>query len=202
MSTRKTTNGYRVTLEIDNWQEKFDYYEDVKVCFKDVLRSYKLDEITSDFRLANWEVDYLLGKITKEEAMDEAYVDEDDLKKIDEYKKNYQVVWLSIWEHSNFSVWYGEDWVMLVEKDASQELIHELVKELEAWFNGWIYRINIFEAEKFVSEENWRKLIAWEYIDWQGGYFTEEQAFDSLPDYVGEVIKSSRREHFEEFERC
>ena len=203
MTTRKTTTGYRVTLDIDTWQEKFDFYEDVKVCFKPVLRGYDLDKITSDFALDELEIDFLLGKISKKQLKEERYWhDEDYFKNLENYKKNYQVVWLSIGEHSQFSVWYGDDWVMLVEKDASNEFIRELVKELDAWFNGWIYCIGVYEPEKFTSDENWRKLIVWNYVDWQGGYFNPELAFESLPDYAGEIIKESESERFEEFERC
>lgn len=107
MSTRKTTTGYRVTIDLDPWQENFDYYEDVKVCFKNVLRGYDLDRVTTDFRLANWEMDYLLGNISKKEALEnEPYVKEFDFKKLDDYKKDYQVVGLSIGEHSSFSIGY------------------------------------------------------------------------------------------------
>ena len=60
MTTRKTTTGYKVTIDIDQWQEKFDFYEDVKVCFKDVCRGYDLDKITSDFSLDELEIDFLL----------------------------------------------------------------------------------------------------------------------------------------------
>ena len=203
MTTRKTTTGYRVTLDIDTWQEKFDFYEDVKVCFKDVLRGYDLDNITSDFKLDDLEIDFLLGKISKKQLKEERYRhDEEYFKTLENYKKKYQVVWLSIGEHSNFSVWYGDDWVMLVEKDASPEFIDELVEELENWFNGWIYCIWVYEPEKFTSDENWRKLTVWNYVDWQGGYFKPEDALNSLPDYAGEIIKESESERFEEFERC
>ena len=203
MTTRKTTTGYRVTLDIDTWQEKFDYYEDVKVCFKNVSRDYVLDGITEDFRLANWEIDYLLGNITKKEVLEnETYTSDEDFKVLDGYKKDYQVVWLSFGEHSNIHIGYGDDGVMLVEKDASNEFIKELVKELDAWFNGWIYCIGVYEPEKFTSDENWRKLIVWNYVDWQGGYFNPDLAFEGLPDYAGEIIKESESERFEEFERC
>lgn len=203
MTTRKTTTGYKVTIDFDTWQEKFDYYEDVKVCFKPVLRGYDLDNITSDFKLDELEIDFLLGKISKKQLKEERYWNgEDYFKNLENYKKNYQVVWLSIGEHSQFSIWYGDDGVMLVEKDASNEFIRELVKELDAWFNGWIYCIGVYEPEKFTSDENWRKLIVWNYVDWQGGYFNPELAFESLPDYAGEIIKESESERFEEFERC
>lgn len=204
MTTRKTTTGYRVTLDIDTWQEKFDYYEDVKVCFKPVLRGYDLDNITSDFKLDELEIDFLLGKISKKELKDErCWHGESYFNELENYKKNYQVVWLSIGEHSQFSIWYGDDWVMLVEKDASPEFIDELVKELENWFNGWIYCIGVYEPEKFRSEKNdSSELIYRNYIDGQGGYFNPELAFESLPYYAGEIIKESESEHFEEFERC
>jgi hypothetical protein len=45
-------------------------------------------------------------------------------------------------------------------------------------------------------------LICWNYVDGQGGYFSPEDALDSLPDYAGEIIKESETERFEEFERC
>lgn len=203
MTTRKTTTGYRVTIDIDQWQEKFDYYEDVKVCFKDVLRGYDLDNITSDFKLGELEIDYLLGKISKKELKEECYWHNDEyFKELDEYKKKYEVVGLSIGEHSQFSIWYGDDGVMLVEKNTSPELIHELVKELENWFNGRIYRVDVYEPQKFTSEDTEDKLIYWNYVDGQGGYFNYQDALDSLPDYAGEIIKESESERFEEFERC
>ena len=93
MNTRKTTTGYKVTIDFDQWQEKFDYYEDVKVCFKNVSRDYTLDGITEDFRLANWEIDYLLGNVTKKEVLEnETYTSDEDFKVLDGYKKDYQVV--------------------------------------------------------------------------------------------------------------
>ena len=204
MTTRKTTTGYRVTLDIDTWQEKFDYYEDVKVCFKPVLRGYDLDNITSDFKLDELEIDFLLGKISKKQLKEERYWNgEDYFKNLENYKKNYQVVWLSIGEHSQFSIWYGDDGVMLVEKDATPEFIHELVKELGDWFNWRIYRVDVYEPITFKSEEFIpRKLTYWEYVDGQGWFFEPEEALKSLPDYAGEIIKESESERFEEFERC
>ena len=203
MTTRKTTTGYKVTIDIDEWQEKFDFYEDVKVCFKNCCRGYDLDKITSDFSLDELEIDFLLWKITKKELKEERYRhDEEYFKELEDYKKNYQVVWLSIGEHSQFSIWYGDDGIMLVDNDASNEFIQELVKELENWFNGWIYCIGIYEPEKFTSDENWRKLTVWNYIDGQGWFFEPEEALNSLPDYAGEIIKDTETERFEEFERC
>jgi len=203
MKTRKTTTGYKVTIDIDEWQEKFDFYEDVKVCFKNVSRDYALKKITTDFNLADWEIDYLLGEKSKDELLeDDVFRTDEDFKELDEYKKKYEIVGLSIGEHSQFSIWYGDDGIMLVEKNTSPELIHEFVKELEAWFNGRIYRVDVYEPEKYTSEENWRKLICWNYVDGQSGYFKPEDALDSLPDYAGEIIKESESERFDEFERC
>ena len=204
MTTRKTTTGYKVTIDIDEWQEKFDYYEDVKVCFKPVLRGYNLDDITSDFKLDELEIDYLLGKISKKELKEERYWHGDEyFKELDGYKKKYEVVGLSIGEHSQFAIGYGDDGVMLVDKDASNEFIHELVKELENWFNWRIYRVDVYEPTTFTSDEFIpRKLIHWEYVDGQSGYFSPEDALDSLPDYAGEIIKESESERFDEFERC
>ena len=204
MTTRKTTTGYRVTLDIDQWQEKFDYYEDVKVCFKNVSRDYALDKITSDFALDDLEIDFLLWKISKKELKEERYWHDDSyFKELENYKKNYQVVWLSFGEHSNIYIWYGDDGIMLVEKSASPEFIDELRKNLNAWFNGWIYCIGVYEPEKFISEDFIpRSLIVWNYVDGQGGYFEPEEALNSLPDYAGEIIKESESERFNEFERC
>ena len=93
MTTRKTTTGYKVTIDFDQWQEKFDFYEDVKVCFKNVSRDYVLDEITQDFRLANWEDDYLLGNTTKKQVLeDDVCRSDEDFKELDEYKSKYEVV--------------------------------------------------------------------------------------------------------------
>jgi len=204
MTTRKTTTGYRVTLDIDQWQEKFDFYEDVKVCFKDCLMGYDLDKITSDFALDELEIDFLLGKISKKELKEERYWhDASYFKELENYKKNYQVVWLSISEHSQFSIWYGDDGIMLVEKNTSPELIHEFVKELGDWFNGRIYRVDVYEPITFKSEELIpRKLTYWEWVDGQGGYFNHEDALNSLPEYAGKIIKESETERFEDIERC
>ena len=204
MTTRKTTNGYKVTIDFDQWQEKFDFYEDVKVCFKDVLRGYDLDNITSDFKLDELEIDFLLGKISKKELKEERYWHDDSyFKELENYKKNYQVVGLSIGEHSQFAIGYGDDGVMLVDKDASPEFIQELVKELENWFNGWIYCVSVYAPVKFTSDEFIQRHVTYyEYVDGQGGYFNYEDALNSLPDYAGEIIKDSETERFEEFERC
>lgn len=203
MSTRKTTTGYKVTIDFDQWQEKFDYYEDVKVCFKNVSREYALDSVTEDFRLAYWEIDYLLGNVTRDEL--EKYdicLSEDAFKVLDGYKKDYQVVWLSFGEHSNIHIWFGDDGVMLAPKDASQEFIKTLVDELDSWMNWRIYRVDVYEPVTFKSEESTpRKLTYWEWVDGQGGYFNHEDALNSLPDYAGEIIKESETEHFEDIER-
>lgn len=93
MTTRKTTTGYKVTIDFDQWQEKFDFYEDVKVCFKNVSRDYTLDEITQDFKLDDWQVDYLLGNITKKQVLeDDVCRSDEDFKELDEYKSKYEVV--------------------------------------------------------------------------------------------------------------
>lgn len=93
MTTRKTTTGYKVTIDFDQWQEKFDFYEDVKVCFKNVSRDYALDRVTEDFRLEDWEIDYLLGNVTKKEVLeDDVFRSDEDFKVLDGYKKDYQVV--------------------------------------------------------------------------------------------------------------
>ena len=203
MTTRKTTTGYKVTIDFDQWQEKFDYYEDVKVCFKNVSRDYVLDGITEDFRLANWEIDYLLGNVTKKEVLEnETYTSDEDFEVLDGYKKDFEVVWLSFGEHSQISIGYGDDGVMLVEKGSSPEFINELRKNLNAWFNWRIYRVDIYEPQKFTSEDTEDVLIYWNYVDWQGGYFEPEEALNSLPEYAGEIIKESESERFEEFERC
>lgn len=203
MSTRKTTTGYKVTIDFDQWQEKFDYYEDVKVCFKNVSRDYVLDGITEDFRLANWEVDYLLGNVTRKEVLEnETYTSDEDFKVLDGYKKDFEVVWLSFGEHSNIHIWFGNDGVMLVEKWSWMSFIEELVKELDAWFNGRIYRVDVYEPVTFKSEELIpRKLTYWEWVDGQGGYFNHEDALNSLPDYAGKIIKESETERFEDIER-
>ena len=200
MTTRKTTTGYKVTVDFEDWCETFDFYEDVKVCFKPLSREYRLDHVTTNFELCDVEIDYLLGKATKEDLED--FTDE-HIDELDRYKKDYTVVWLSFNEHSLISIWYGDDGVMLVEKDATPEFIHELVKELDSWMNWRIYRVDVYEATHYINENNGeRDLIHWEYVDGQGWYFKLEDALDSLPDYAGEIIEDSESEHFEEFEWC
>lgn len=204
MTTRKTTTGYKVTIDFDQWQEKFDFYEDVKVCFKNVNRNYALDRVTEDFRLADWEIDYLLDKVTRDELEKyEICLSEDAYRVLDGYKKDFEVVWLSFGEHSNIHIWFGDDGVMLAPKDASPEFIKTLVDELDSWMNWRIYRVDIYEPENYVNENNGEKdLIHWNYVDGQGGYFSPEDALNNLPDYAGEIIKESETERFEEFERC
>lgn len=203
MSTRKTTTGYKVTIDFDQRQEKFDFYEDVKVCFKNVSRDYTLDEITQDFKLDDWQIDYLLGNITKKQVLeDDVCRSDEDFEELDGYKKDYQVVWLSFGEHSNIHIWFGDDGVMLAPKDANMEFIEELVKELDAWMNWRIYRVDVYEPVTFKSEELVpRKLTYWEWVDGQGGYFNHEDALSNLPDYAGKIIKESETERFEDIER-
>lgn len=203
MTTRKTTTGYKVTIDIDQWQEKFDFYEDVKVCFKNVSRDYNLKKITEDFDLADWEIDYLLGKVTRDELEEyDVCLSEDAFRVLDGYKKDFEVVWLSFGEHSNIHIWFGDDGAMLAPKDASQEFIKELVDELDSWMNWRIYRVDVYEPITFKSEESLpRKLTYWEWVDGQGGYFESEEALNSLPDYAGEIIKESETERFEDIER-
>ena len=81
------------------------------------------------------------------------------------------------------------------------QFIEELVKELDAWFNGRIYRVDVYEPVIFKSEELIpRKLTYWERVDGQGGYFNHEDALNSLPDYAGKIIEESETENFEEIE--
>lgn len=203
MNTRKTTTGYKVTIDIDQWQEKFDFYEDVKVCFKNVSRDYDLKKVTTNFNLEDWEIDYLLGNVTKKEVLeDDIYRSEEDFKVLDGYKKDFEVVWLSFGEHSYIHIWFGNDGVMLAPKDASQEFIKTLVDELDSWMNWRIYRVDVYEPEHFTSEDTDAEIIHWNYVDGQGCYFKPEDALDSLPDYAGEIIKESETERFDEFERC
>lgn len=91
---------------------------------------------------------------------------------------------------------------MLAPQDANMQFIEELVKELDAWFNGRIYRVDVYEPITFKSEELIpRKLTYWEWVDGQGGYFKSEDALNSLPEYAGKIIKESETERFEDIER-
>lgn len=84
MTNRKTTNGYKVDIDIDQWQGDFWDYFDFDLCCKDVSRDYKLPN-TLD--LAELEIDYLLNQKTKEEIMDEYYTTETEIQKLDKLKE-------------------------------------------------------------------------------------------------------------------
>lgn len=200
MLTRKTTTGYRVAVANEDFQESFDFYSDALVCFKNISREYDLKKVCRDFSLEDWEIDYLLGEVSKQKAMeDDIWRTEEDFIRLDEMKKNYQIIWLSFGEHSQIYIGYGDDGVMLIEKWVDAKSYFD---ELNAWMNWRIYRIDVYEPQKFTSEDTDAELTYWEYVDWGTGYFDIEEALNSLPDYAGEIIKDSESERFEEFERC
>lgn len=200
MLTRKTTTGYRVAVANEDFQESFDFYSDALVCFKNISREYDLKKVCRDFSLEDWEIDYLLGEVSKQKAMeDDIWRTEEDFIRLDEMKKNYQIIWLSFGEHSQIYIGYGDDGVMLIEKWVDAKSYFD---ELNAWMNWRIYRIDVYEPQKFTSEDTDTELTYWEYVDWGTGYFDIEEALNSLPDYAGEIIKDSESERFEEFERC
>lgn len=58
MTTRTTSNGYKVTVTNEERIEDYHFYDDLGVfCFKDVSRDYKL---LNDLDLHEWEIDYLV----------------------------------------------------------------------------------------------------------------------------------------------
>ena len=83
MTTRKTTNNYKVTIEQDERIDQFNLYDVGDFCFKDVSRDYKLP---NDFILADWEIDYLINGLSLDEV-DDYYTDE-QIENLDNLKKN------------------------------------------------------------------------------------------------------------------
>ena len=87
MTTRKTSNGYKVTIEQDERIDQFNLYDVGEFCFKDVSRDYKLP---NDLNLADWEIDYLINGLSLDEV-DDYYTDK-QIENLNNLKKNKIIV--------------------------------------------------------------------------------------------------------------
>lgn len=189
MTTRTTTKNYKVELDFDDFKESFEFYTGYDFAFKDV--GY------------DWEIDYMLGNKSKKEIIEEEDVDENDFVGLDKLKNEYNIVGLSFGDHSNVYIWYGNDGILFARKDDSMETIDHLVKCLNARFNWRIYRISIYEPKEYVNKENCEdSVIHWDYVDGGTGFFSQDEALESIPSTFGEIRKETESERFNEFERC
>lgn len=202
MVTRTTTKNYKVEIDFDDFQESFEFYTGYDFAFKDVSRNYSLPE-TGGVKYYDWEIDYMLGNKSKKEIIEEEDVEEIDFVRLDELKNEYNIVGLSFGDHSNVYIWYGNDGILFAGKDDNMETIDHLVKCLNARFNWRIYRISIYEAKEYVNKENCEdSVIHWDYVDWCTGFFSQDEALESIPSTFGEIRKETESERFNEFERC
>lgn len=208
MTTRTTSNGYKVTITNDEWIEDFHYYDDLwSFCFKDVSRDYKL---LNDLDLHEWEIDYLVGNKSKEDIIDEddGYICDEDFEKLDKLKDENVIVWLtfrdygwwciSVTESTNHYNEY-DGFVMVKKEDGN--CIKWLIKEFNAWMTGEIYVVSIYEPRIFTAE-NWEKIRHWDYIDGCGGYMDYDDAKNNIPWFVWELQNESDYDRWNEFEFC
>lgn len=201
MTNRKTTNGYKVEIDVDRWQGDFWDYFDFDLCCKDVSRDYKLPN-TLD--LTELEIDYLLNQKTKEEIMDEYYTTETEIQKLDKLKEEKKLVWLSFYDHSqiwfnSYDRWNGYNAVVIFDKDTTEEQQKRFLEEINSWMNWRIYCVWIYESKVFTSEDG-EKIKRWDYIDGDNRFFNYDDAINSLPDYVWEIMKETESENFRVYE--
>lgn len=202
MTNRKTTNGYKVDIDIDQWQGDFWDYFDFDLCCKDVSRNYKLP---NTLNMEDWKIDYILWNKTKEEIKDEdVYTTDDDFIILDKLKEEFNIVWLSFYDHSqiwfnSYDRWNGYDAVVIFDKDTTEEQQKRFLEEVNAWMNWRIYCVWIYESKVFTSEDG-EKIKRWDYIDGDNRFFNYDDAINSLPDYVWEIIKETESENFRAYE--
>lgn len=205
MTTRNTTNGFKVTIDIDDRIDDFNFYCDGDFCFKNVSRDYKLP---NDLDMEDWKIDYLVNWKTKEEIIeeDDGYINEDDFIALDKLKEWVNIVWLTFFDYGGGNICVKEyarneyDWLMILPKDAD---IQYTIKTFNAWLMGRIYRVAIYEP-KYYTSDNWdgKKVIEREYIDGGSGFIDFDDAKNSLPEYVWELTDESDNDNRNRFELC
>ena len=202
MTNRKTTNGYKVDIDIDQWQGDFWDYFDFDLCCKDVSRDYKLP---NTLNMEDWKIDYIAGNKTKEEIEDEdVFIKDDDFIILDKLKDEFKIVWLSFYDHrqiwfNSYDRWNGYDAVVIFDKDTTEEQQKRFLEEINSWMNWRIYCVWVYESKVFTSEDG-EKIKRWDYIDGDNRFFNYDDAINSLPDYVWEIIKDTESENFRVYE--
>lgn len=202
MTNRKTTNGYKVDIDIDQWQGEFWDYFDFDLCCKDVSRDYKLP---NTLNMEDWKIDYIAGNKSKEEIEDEdVFIKDDDFIVLDKLKDEFKIVWLSFYDHSQiwfntYDRWNGYDAVVIFDKDITEEQQKRFLEEVNAWMNWRIYCVWVYESKVFTSEDG-EKIKRWDYLDGDNRFFNYDDAINSLPDYVWEIIKDTESENFRVYE--
>lgn len=200
MTTRTTSNSYKVTIELDERCGNFSDYDTGEFCLKDVSRDYKLP---NDLNLADWEIDYLINGLSLEDV-DDYYTDE-DVKRLDELKSNKILVWLTFYDYGggcicvkNYEWHRGYDGIMILDK-WDEDIAKSVLEHFNARLTGEIYYVWIYESKTFTSEDG-EQVKRWDYIDGVWWFMSYEDAKDSLPDYVGELIDDTESERFEMYE--
>lgn len=201
MTTRKTTNNYKVTIEQDERIDDFNLYDVGDFCFKDVSRDYKLP---NDLNLADWEIDYLINGLSLDDV-DDYYTDE-QVKNLDNLKKNKILVWLSFWDYGWWCIcvkdydghhrWY--DGIMILDK-WDEDITKSVLKHFNHRLTGEIYVVWIYESKEFRSDDG-EIIKRWDFIDWQSGFMDYEDAKNSLPDYIWDLIESTESERFDMYD--
>lgn len=201
MTTRKTTNGYKVTIELDERCGDFSDYDTGIFCLKDVSRDYKLP---NDLNLADWEIDYLINGLSLEDV-DDYYTDE-DIKRLDELKSNKILVWLSFYDYGGGCICVkdydghhrGYDWIMILDK-WDEDRTKDIFERFNARLTGEIYYVWIYEAKTFTSEDG-EQVKRWDFVDGCGWFMSYEDAKNSIPEFVGEFIDNTESERFDMYE--
>lgn len=65
--------------------------------------------------------------------------------------------------------------------------------------NWRIYCVWVYESKVFTSEDG-EKIKRWDYLDGDNRFFNYDDAINSLPDYVWEIIKETESENFRVYE--
>lgn len=209
MTTRTTSNGYKVTITNEERIEDYHFYDDLGVfCFKDVSRDYKL---LNDLDLHEWEIDYLVWNKSKEEIIeeDDGYICNDDFVKLDDMKEKNIIIWLvfrdywggciSVWESTNRN-WEYDGFLMVNKWD--ENFAKSALKSFNARLRWEIYVASVYEPKYYKSEEWDGRVKYWEYIDGWTGFIDYDDAKNSFPEYVWELQNESDCDNWNEFEFC
>lgn len=209
MTTRATTNGYKVTLDYDSGYFDFEEFfgDFIDLCIKDVSRDYKLP---NTLKLEDRKIDYLTGNKDKKTIMEEDYyVEEEDFEELDKMKKDKKIVWVTFFDYGGGCIcikditrYWDYSGCLILDKECSNE--NDIIKSINAWLKWEIFWISIYEKVNYKPEWenalNEKPLIYWNYVDGCGGYTSTEEALDSLPDYVWKIIENTETEKFDAFE--
>lgn len=99
------------------------------------------------------------------------------------------------------------DWILFIKKEISKDTTDFVEKELkkmfECYMNGEFYQANIYQEReaKFIDTDlQNKKIIFYEYQESSPFLTSEEEIFESLPEYCWKILKETESTEFNEFE--